>query len=71
MSNDILVFRPQNKNESSKVMRVSDSFDELVSYIKIKTNLPVHVITQQIAAYLVDKIVIDDGSGCGTLFRKE
>lgn len=72
MAKDILIFRPQaNKNGNSKVMRVSDSFEELVTYIKIKTNLPIHEITHLMAAYLVDKIVIDDGEGNGALFRKE
>ncbi len=70
MSKDVLVFRPHTSRENSKVMRVSDSFDELVSYIKIKTNLPVHVITQQIAAYMVDKIVIDDNDSLFSLGKE-
>lgn len=56
---DMLVFRPRKARENSKVMRVSNSFEELVTYIKIKTNLPAHVITRMMASYLVDRIAFD------------
>ena len=65
-----LVFKSVKGREYSKVMRVSENFDTLVNVIKIKTNLPIYEITRQIAVFLADKIVIDDGNEFN-MFRKE